>query len=283
MTSMYIRSLFVSVLVVCALLAGGFLVNTISTFAPLRIVFFDVGQGDAILISEGNTQVLIDGGRDGKILLGKLGSFLPFWDRDIEVMIATHPDADHIGGLPSALRRYRVNHFLDNGSKSESDIYQDLQRSIEESSTTERSVLGAGSRIVFPGGAVLSVLFPENGLANTYHETNKGSIVARLDYKEESFLFTGDLPQEETVLPGIKTIRVLKVAHHGSRYSTSAKWLSLVSPREAVVSVGKNRYGHPASEVIDRLRQAGVQVIRTDQGGDIIYSCRQTLCQRQEN
>ena len=131
---------------------------------------------------------------------------------------------------------------------------------------------------MFPGGAELRVLFPENGEAGVIGETNEGSIVTRLSFGDASFLLTGDLPREETVLPGIVPTKVLKVAHHGSKYSTSDEWLSRVRPDDAVVSVGKNRYGHPSDEVLSRLRQRGTRILRTDQRGDIVYVCREATC-----
>lgn len=278
---MRIRTLVVIALLALALLAGIFLLVSIREFAPLRVIFLNVGQGDAILITEGDTQVLIDGGAESRQLLGQLGRFVPFWDHQIETIIATHPDADHIGGLSSVIRRYRVNHFFSNGAVSESGAFADLNRSLEQSSETERAVLGTGSKFLFPGGAELRVLFPVGGRAAAFGETNEGSIVARLAYGQASFLLTGDLPHEETVLPDIGSSRVLKVAHHGSRYSTSEEWISRVKPEAAIISVGKNRYGHPSGEVIDRLRSAGIEILRTDEIGNIVYVCRQDDCVRE--
>ncbi len=193
-------------------------------------------------------------------------------------MIATHPDADHIGGLSSVVRRYRVGHFLSNGATSESGVFADLNRSLEQSSDTERAVLGVGSKLFFPGGAELEVLFPVAGSAAAIGETNDGSIVARLEYGQASFLLTGDLPHEETVLPDIEPARVLKVAHHGSKYSTSDAWLARVRPEVAIISVGKNRYGHPADEVLGRLKAVGTEVLRTDEIGNIAYRCEAQNC-----
>lgn len=278
---MRIRTLGVIALFCLALLAGCFLMLSIREFAPLRIIFLDIGQGDAILITEGDTQVLIDGGAEGRQLLGQLGRFIPFWDHRIEAVIATHPDADHIGGLASVIRRYRVEYFFSNGAESESSALVDLRRSLEQSSETEQAVLGTGSRFIFPGGAELSVLFPVSGSAAAIDETNEASIVARLEYGRSSFLFTGDLPHEETVLPDIEPTQVLKVAHHGSKYSTSDAWLDRVKPESAVISVGKNRYGHPSDEVLHRLRAAGAEVFRTDEIGNIVYSCREDACVRE--
>ena len=261
-----------------AAVSGIFLVITERTFSPLRVVFLNVGQGDAILISQGKTQVLIDGGRDGKVLLGRLGRQMPFWDRQIESVIATHSDADHVGGLAAVISRYHVSAYLSNGSEGESDVFRHLRETLEADRSVGQSVIGTQSRIVFPGGAELRVLFPENGAAKALSETNEGSIVIRLVFGDTSFLFTGDLPHEETVLPDITPTKVLKVAHHGSKYSTSDEWLSRVRPDDAIISVGKNRYGHPSDEILSRLRQRGVRILRTDQQGDIVYVCRETSC-----
>lgn len=279
---MRLRTLVVILLLILALSAGCFLVLSIREFASLRVVFLDVGQGDAILITEGDTQLLIDGGAESRQLLGQLGRFVPFWDNQIETVIATHPDADHIGGLASVIKRYRVSSFFSNGAESESAVLTDLGRSLEQSPETDRSVLGTGSRFTFPGGAELSVLFPDNGAAAALKETNEGSIVMRLEYGQASFLFTGDLPREENALPGIKPAQVLKVAHHGSKYSTSAAWLDLVKPAVAVVSVGKkNRYGHPSDEVLRRLEAIGAEVLRTDEIGNIVFVCQEDACVRE--
>lgn len=276
--SMRIRTLVVGFFLITGVGFRIFLWVSVRTFAPLRVTFLDIGQGDAILISEGDTQVLIDSGSDGRLLLSQLGRTLPFWDRQIEVMIATHPDADHIGGFASVLRRYRVRQFYSNGASSDTGVFQDLWRTLEQRSETERSVLGTGSRIVFPGGAELEVLFPVAGTAETLRETNEGSIVTRLVYGQASFLLTGDLPHEETVLPEIAPTRVLKAAHHGSKYSTSQAWLEKVKPEMVVISVGKNRYGHPAPEVLERLRTLGISHLRTDRVGNISYVCQSGDC-----
>ena len=261
-----------------SVVSGIFLVITEKSFSPLRVVFLNVGQGDAILISQGKTQVLIDGGRDGKVLLGRLGRQMPFWDRQIESVIATHPDADHVGGLAAVISRYHVSAYLSNGSEGESDVFRHLRETLEADRSVGQSVIGTQSRIVFPGGAELRVLFPENGAAKALSETNEGSIVIRLVFGDTSFLFTGDLPHEEAVLPDIAPTKILKVAHHGSKYSTSDEWLSRVRPDDAIISVGKNRYGHPSDEILSRLRQRGVRILRTDQRGDIVYVCREMSC-----
>lgn len=240
-----------------------------------EVVFLNVGQGDAILISQGKHQVLIDGGRSSKELLGRLGRHVPFWDRKIEVVIATHPDADHIGGLPALLRTYRVDQVLTTGAESETETSRLFQEATVKAIGHQPTHIFRGAKIAFPQGGELLVEYPLQPLPDvmTDIDTNEGSIVARFTYGETSFLLTGDLPREETVLPDETPATVLKAAHHGSKYSTSATFLGLVQPKEVVVSVGKNSYGHPAPDVLDRLRALGSTIHRTDEEGDVRYRC----------
>ncbi len=246
------------------------------------VTFLNVGQGDAILIAQGRNQVLIDGGRTGKELLARLGRNIPFWDRTIEVVIATHPDADHIGGLPGLLRSYRVEQMLMTGAESETEIFWLLRWSLKQYVQQEPIKIFRGTKITFPAGGELLVEYPLNPLPKETADANSGSIVARFTYGETSFLLTGDLPHEETVLPDETVATVLKVAHHGSRYSTSEAFLERIQPREAVISVGENNYGHPAPEVLERLERFGTVLYRTDQKGDVRYQCTPVLngCQQ---
>ncbi len=279
--SMRFYTLILGILAGAVGVAGLSIVIAFQSSAPLQVVFLDVGQGDATLISQGNIQILIDGGRDGKVLLAKLGRFMPFWDRHIEAVIVTHPDADHIGGVAAVLRRYRVDTYLSNGAEVDSAVFEDLQLALAASPSTHQAVIGTGSRLVFPQGGELSTLFPATGNARGSRQTNEESVVTRLVFGETSFLFLGDLPREEVVLPEAPETDILKVAHHGSKYSTSLEWLERTRPQTAVISVGKNSYGHPAQEVLERLHQSGVETLRTDHQGDIHYVCRESRCERQ--
>lgn len=236
----------------------------------LRVIFLDVGQGDAILISRGSNQVLIDGGRSGKTLLAGLARHVPFWDRTIETVIATHPDADHIGGFPELFLRYRVETYLDNGTRSESRVFA-LLETRRDSSGTETMLARRGLSVSFPEGGTLSVLYPF-GQAG-FPDANTGSVVSRFSFGETDFLLTGDLPEEERYLPDPGIAEILKVSHHGSKHSTDEAFLGLVRPEEAVISVGKNSYGHPDAEVLARLAEARTTVYRTDRSGDIVYRC----------
>lgn len=240
--------------------------------ATTFITFLDVGEGDAILISQGSNQILIDGGRQGKDLLARLGRQLPFWDRTIEAMIVTHPDADHIGGFASLISAYDVQVFLYTGAESDTETFSLLKKSI-----TERNIkilkIFRGGKIQFPYGGELAIEYPLSPLPAEAKETNTGSIVSRFTYGETEILLTGDLPSEETVLPDIKPVDILKAAHHGSKYSTSAIFLDLLQPKETVISVGKNSYGHPSPDVLERLKERGIIIRRTDMDGDVNYRC----------
>jgi len=246
----------------------------------LKIIFFDVGQGDAVLISQGSNQLLIDGGKDGRVLLEKLGKYIPFWDRKIEIAIATHPDADHIGGLVDAAKAYEIENVIETGAQSDSQVYSAWEKEIANSQKIEAA---GGVTINFPDGAKLETFFPFLTInAADKKDSNANSVVEKLTFEHNSFLFTGDLPgeQEQELIKSGADLRVnvLKVAHHGSRYSTSQEFLDAVNPEEAVISVGKNNsYGHPAQEVLDRLNMRKIKIWRTDEAGDIIYECSRSI------
>ncbi len=268
---------------------GSFLVLilcTVCIFAGIRwfdtyqktteVIFLNVGEGDAILFSQGSNQILIDGGRSGKDLLARLGRHIPFWDRTIEIIIATHPDADHIGGFASLLSAYRVEKFLYTGAESKTEVFLLLKRALSENKTDILKIF-RGSKVELPGEGNLFIEYPLSILPEEMAETNTGSIVARFSYGTTQMLFTGDLPSEEKVLPDIRPVDILKVAHHGSHYSTSADFLSRLMPQEAVISVGKNSYGHPSPDVLKRLEEEHIKIRRTDTDGDIRYLCTETV------
>ena len=244
----------------------------------LKVIFLDVGQGDAILISEGNRQVLIDGGPGGKIIMEKLGKFVPFWDRNIEIVIATHPDQDHIAGLVDTAKNYKIGRFIGNGVETDSQIYQKLKQIIQEKNISELEG-GKGMKIKWGDNVQVEILSPDGSQAkNNPKDTNAASIVSRLSFGDESFLFTGDISydQEKELADGSQNVSAgyLKVSHHGSKYSTSQIFLDKIQPRTAIISVGAdNRYGHPSPDVIARLEENRIEILRTDQDGDISYVC----------
>lgn len=245
------------------------------------VIFLSVGQGDAILIHHGMTDILIDAGADGKLLLSRLGRHLPFWDRTIEMVIATHSDRDHIGGFPSVFHSYRVETALTNGYEDGTESERLFFGAIDADGAVRQAVR-AGTEVILPeNGGTLTVEYPPGvGAVLSDKESNVGSLIIRFTYGESSMLFTGDLPREETFLPNEQSVDILKVAHHGSKYSSSDAFLDLIQPKEAVISVGKNLYGHPSPEVLGRLMNHGIVTRRTDMEGDITYVCKEQKCEK---
>lgn len=243
----------------------------------LKVVFINVGQGDAILIESGSNQIIIDGGRNEELLMERLGEFMPFWDRTIEVMVITHPDADHFGGLLGVLKNYKVENIIKTDAESNSRIWNTLKQIIVEKKNNQILAIN-GLNIKFPNLAKIETLFPFQKVSKYPKNTNETSVVIKLIYGENSFLFTGDLPiskEKELLQSGIDIkSRVLKVGHHGSRFSTSENFLEIVNPEDAIISVGKNSYGHPTKEVLDKLKNRLIRVWRTDREGNIIYKCK---------
>ena len=247
--------------------------------ATLKVIFLDVGQGDAILISQGSQQLLIDGGKDGKLLLEKLGKYIPFWDRNIETIIETHPDQDHIGGLVNVLGAYKVNAVLETKMRSDSQTYKKLEEEIAKNKV-EKIEATKDVTLKFANGATLQVLYPFESVTDINgKDTNMYSVTTKLTSGENKFLFTGDLPttQEKELLAKNVDVNAefLKAAHHGSKYATSSDFLEKVMPTDAIISVGKNNtYGHPNREVLQRLLQYKINILRTDERGDIVYECK---------
>ncbi len=250
----------------------------------LHLIFCDVGQGDAILITKGTTQVLVDGGPNQKVL-SCLANHLPFWDRTIEMIILTHPDNDHLGGLPDVIERYNVTQLLSHGLITESAIFWAFRDKIIDKKVPVYSPK-AGDKIQL-GGFALKILSPQERMGNelvwqkgtdkqvlgalTYPiEPNEASIVTLLSYGDFDVLLPGDIgSQNEGVIEIDKEIEVLKIAHHGSKYSTSEDFLEQIKPKLAIISVGKNSFGHPTSEVLERLRNLDIKLLRTDINGEI--------------
>jgi competence protein ComEC len=267
--------------VAVVVLAGAGVVLALPSFssAPqleggaLRVVFLDVGQGDAIFIeSPTGVQVLIDGGPDRSVLRG-VSDELAYWDRSIDMVIATHEDRDHIGGLIDVFERYEVATFLRTENEGESVDALTLD-TVAEAEDAEIIYARAGMTFDLGGGVLLEVLFPDRD--PTFLESNTSSIVARLTYGDIEFLLTGDSPssiEEYLVARGaLLQSDVLKVGHHGSRTSTSEIFVATVAPQYAVVSAGRdNRYGHPHPGVLEVLSAHAVEVFSTAEQGSVTF------------
>jgi len=242
------------------------------TFAML-----DVGQGDALFIeSPTGTQILVDGGPPKKIL-GELPRVMPPLDRSIDAIFITNPDQDHIGGFLDVLKNYKVGKVFVSGTTSDSKTYQNLEEEILKDKIPQ-IIVKKGMNIDLGGGAAMKIIFPDRDVSTW--PTNDGSIVARLTYGKNSIMLTGDasIKTEQIILndnpQGSLKSDILKVAHHGSRNSTSEEFLQAIDPKIALISDGKNnKYGHPHQEVLDLLAKFGIEIFRTDQVGTIIIKC----------
>lgn len=240
----------------------------------LVVHFLDVGQGDAIFIeSPTGIQVLIDGG-PGTAVLTELAKEMSFFDRSIDMVIATHPDSDHVAGLVDVLARYQIATILRTENEGDSPASAAFDTVVPEE---QAAVIYARSGQVYDlgGGATLAVLFPETNPKNL--ESNTSSIVAQLRYGETEVMLTGDSPksiEEYLVLTEGERLRsdILKVGHHGSRTSTSERFLEAVAPQFAIISAEKDsRYGHPHVEVTDALFNARVTTYSTAEKGTISF------------
>lgn len=240
----------------------------------LKIYFLDVGQGDAIFIEAPNgNQVLIDGGPDNKVL-SKLANAMPFYDRDIDVVVATHTHADHITGLVEVLKRYDVANIVEVGDKNISPIYGKWEETIEEEDANYIKAI-AGEMIDLGNEATLTILTPlksyDGVILKNPHEAN---ITILLQYKSFRVLLAGDMemPLERQLLlnGGDVSADVLKIGHHGSKTSSSELFLSAVRPKFGFIEVGGgNQYGLPASAILSRLENFGIKYYRTDIDGSI--------------
>lgn len=240
----------------------------------LKVEFLDIGQGDSIYIEAPNgAQLLVDGGRGSKVLT-ELSKIMPYGDKSIDVVIGTHPDADHIGGLNNVLDTYIVGKFIESGGVSNSQIYKKLEDTIKEKNIPH--LYGrAGMRIVLDKvhNVYFDILYPDRDV--TYLDTNSGSIVGKLVYGNTSVLLTADSPiNKELYLlnkdPNVINVDVLKLGHHGSRTSSSLQYLKATSPSVAIISAGlNNQYGHPNKEVLDKLKSLNIPYLVTYNTGII--------------
>ncbi len=247
-----------------------FLAAASALAGSLVLDVLDVGQGDAILIRTEDKAALIDAGlRKAHVVeqLQKLGV------DHLDLVVATHPHADHVGGMADVLRVYKPKLYLDNGLPHTTRTYEELMALVEAEHIPYRTAR-QGMTLRLGGEAVFTVLFPaERPLRGTRSDLNSNSVVLRLDHGQVGVLLMGDAeePTEDAlVAAGLAPAQVLKVAHHGSAHSTHAPFLRAVQPKIALISCGAdNRYGHPDPDTVKRLRRAGALVFRTDRSGQI--------------
>lgn len=256
--------------VICILICMVLLSGCEKEKSLLQVHFIDVGQGDSTLIvtPQGNT-ILIDAGNNSKG--DRVESYIrELGIEDLDIVVATHPDADHIGGMDHIIYNFDIRRFYmtkkNHSSKSFNDVLTALSRRDVKIGSSKY-----GSRIKIEEGVHMDFLGPDH----IYDDNNKCSIVARIRYGDSSFLFMGDAETEnEDVLLDSKydmSSDVLKLGHHGSSSSSSEKFLRAVSPGCAIISCGyENPYGHPHKETLDLMDRLSIAVFRTDMQGDIV-------------
>jgi len=255
---------------------------------PGRILetdFLDVGQGDAVLIKTPKGQtVLVDGGPNNKVL-EKLGKYLAPLQKRIDIIILTHPHADHVSGLIEVLRRYSVGLVILNGVYLKTDNYDQFLNAIEDNKV-KVLIAEAGEAIHFDKDLEFDILSPNKnpaGLAfnknsesfgTAGNDVNDTSIVGKLIFNDFSIMFMGDATSkiENQILAYGDNLKsdILKVGHHGSKYSSFPIFLKTVAPKAGIIEVGaKNFYGLPSQAALSRFKMFGANIFRTDQNGDI--------------
>lgn len=252
----------------------------------LHLIACDVGQGDAILAIHGTTQVLVDGGPNNQVL-DCLADNLPFWDREIEVVVLTHPQTDHFKGLIEVFRRYDVKVFIATPLDSSTPEYKVLKSVVGGSGAkvvnpTTGMVIRSGLLyldMLYPNAEVLSVEPAETGEGvlgafTSNRDPNDFSVVAVLRLGEFDALLTGDIRPgviDEVLATGlVGDVEYIKIPHHGSKNGLTRELLDVSTPEVAVISVGaKNHYGHPHEEILKILSERDIRMLRTDKDGEI--------------
>lgn len=248
-----------------------------NTHRGLTFAMLDIGQGDALFIeSPTGTQIMFDAGPARKVL-GPLAHVMSPFDKSIDAIFITNPDADHIGGFADILKNYKVGVAFEPGTLNDSKTFQNLKTEIKNQNIPD-ILAKRGMRLDLGGEVFIDILFPDQDVSDW--TSNDGSIVARLTYGDTSIMLTGDatMKTEKIILGENSTSALrstfLKVGHHGSRTSTSSEFVKAVVPTYALISDGKdNKYGHPHQETLDTLNQFGAKIFRTDLLGTIIIKC----------
>ncbi|XOU93956.1 MAG: ComEC/Rec2 family competence protein [Candidatus Kerfeldbacteria bacterium] len=262
-----------NLLIVCLILL--FIVRQTESQDLLEVIFFDVGQGDSILIkTPSHHTILIDGG-PGTSVVSKLGNHLPFYQQKIDLIILTHAHEDHLAGLIGVVNKYEVGQVIYSDVKYSSSSYKEWQSIMEiKDMIVTEPIFGQEYKF---GEVALEILYPFDKYEETPEDINDTSVVSKLIYQDTSFLFTGDasIDVEEKLLENNIDINsnVLKVAHHGSKYSSSFDFLEAVDPDYAVIQSGEgNSFGHPHKLTLNKLNGYNIEIFRNDEIGDVIIT-----------
>ncbi|MEI6627325.1 MAG: MBL fold metallo-hydrolase [bacterium] len=236
-----------------------------------RVVFLDVGQGDAVYMrTPDNLDVLVDGGPDDMISK-KISQYLPFGDQKIDLLILTHPHADHVTGLVELINKYQIERIMMTGVLHMAPDYLAFLAAVNKQKIPVTIINGTSSNM-FGKYLQLDILWPKASFAGERLDNlNNSSIVTKWTYVSSTLLMTGDFEQEEKLINDNVMAQVYKVGHHGSSNANSKDFLNLVKPQIAVILVGKNNtYGHPHYRTLYYLQQLGTKIYRTDELGDVV-------------
>lgn len=258
-------------LTILALLVGSLLVWGFVFSLPdgkLHLRVYDVGEGDSIFLeTAAGYKILVDGGPDNKVL-DYLGKDMPFYSKQLDLLISTHPDADHLSGLLEVVKRYKIKTLWVNGYQLDSRLFKSWNSLLAEKKVPE-VVVYQGDKLVFPDKTQIQVLWPKKDFVAS--SDNSYSIVVQLTYGDFDAILTGDADQKvQPYTSSTAHVEVFKVPHHGAKTAINETYLSTLSPEVSIISVGaKNPYGHPSAEAINLLKKAGSKVYRTDKNGTI--------------
>lgn len=244
-----------------------------------KIIFCDVGQGDAAYIRIKNkTDILIDAGPNQKVL-ECLGKYMPFYDRTIEYAILSHPQIDHFGGFINVLDHYQIKSFYTTPLVSQSKSFTTLNNQLQQH-RIKVHFLTAHDHLIIQKD-IVTIFWPKKELISnqiTEEEMNDFSLILSFQENDFTALFTGDA--SPFALNGLEEqpvshVSVLKIPHHGSKYGLTKNFLQLANPQVGVISVGKNNsYGHPTKEILDMLKASKTKILRTDEKGDIVFKLK---------
>jgi len=265
----------IKILLVVALIVSLFacISNVAAASNNVKVHIINVGQGDAILIQTGNENILIDGGPKGKG--DDVVNYLKKQKvKTLNAVVATHPDADHIGGLAYIIKNMNVKSVYAPKVSHTTQAYKDFLQAVKKKKLTIKS---AKNGVEIPTKAKdITLKFIAPVKEYNKKDLNNWSGVLLLQHNKKKFLFTGDAEKqaEKDMLAKklIPAVDVLKVSHHGAKDATTAEFLAKAKPKFAAISVGKNNYGHPTKEVLNRLKKVGAKVYRTDKSGTIVFT-----------
>lgn len=273
--------LLISIFAICFTIVIGYKYIS-ETSSVMTVSFLDVGQGDAVLITAPNgNRLLYDSGTPDDKAVFKLNKEIPKLFSGIDVFIASHPDADHIGGFEAVLRRYKPLYYVDNNRMNLSSLFANLENSLT-SKQVERYTATDGEKINLGRGVIVNIVSPLND--NNSVDVNDQSVSILVSYGESKILLTGDLEEKEENRIVEKygenlSATILKAGHHGSKTSTGKNLLNSVKPKYVVVSVGKNnKYGHPNVATLNRIKESGAEVLQTKDLGTITFNCDYNNC-----